>query len=100
MDEEREKQYLTLNGNWAAASRIVGYCRLHKVHLTAAQVKEKDCLKKRCRALKRWEGPYWEKRKKRKEIRQKKKEKGIPPWERVEIRTDRNGELLPTKKKR
>ena len=93
------KQYKTLNGTMAAQGNIVAYCRLHKVHLTAPQVKEKECLKKGCRALKKWDCPFWDERERIRKIKQMKKEAGIPSWEKVEIRTDHNGELLPPKLK-
>lgn len=35
-----------------------------------------------------------------KELRQIKKEQGIPTWQKVEIKTDRNGNLVPTMRKK
>ena len=96
----QEGSYRTLNGSMALRNNIVGYCRLHRVHLTAAQVRDKDCVSKKCRALKKWDHPYWDHKQRMKEVRKLKKEQGIPSWEKVEIRTDRNGELLPKMKKK
>ena len=98
--EKDDRQYRTLHGQMTAESKIVGYCRLHKIHLTAPQVKEKECLRKDCHALKKWDCAFWERRERNKQIKQMKKERGIPVWEKVEIRTDHNGELLPPKEKR
>ena len=95
-----EKRYKTLNGTMALQGNIVGFCRLHRVHLTAAQVRDKDCIPKKCRALKKWDHPYWDHKQRMKEVRKLKKEQGIPSWQKVEIRTDRNGELLPKMKKK
>lgn len=96
---ENEKYYKVLGGQTTAKSKIVGYCRLHKVHLTEAQVKSKECLRKECRAFKKWDCAFWNERERKKEIKQMKKERGIPSWQKVEIRTDRNGELVPTMRK-
>lgn len=98
--EKDDRQYRTLHGQMTAESKIVGYCRLHKIHLTAAQVKEKECLRKNCRALKKWDCAYWERRERTKKIKQMKKEAGIPSWEKVEVRTDHEGNLLPKIKKK
>lgn len=90
----KEGSYRTLNGSMALRSNIVGYCRFHRVHLTAAQVRDKDCVSKQCKALKKWDHPYWEHKQRMKEVRQLKKEQGIPSWQKVEIRVNSKGELL------
>lgn len=97
---EQEQQYKTLQGTWAAKSKIVGYCRLHRIHLTEAQIRQKECLQKNCNALKKWDHPFWNRRERIKEIKQLKKDAGIPSWQKVEIRTDRNGDLLPKLRKK
>jgi hypothetical protein len=75
-------------GQTAARSKIVGYCRLHRVHLTESQVKSKECLRKECRALKKWDCAFWNERERKKYIKQMKKERGIPSWQRVDVKTD------------
>ena len=95
----QEGSYRTLNNSMALRSNIVGYCRKHRVHLTGPQVTQKQCVQKHCRALKKWDCGFWEHKQRLKDIRQMKKEAGIPSWQKVEIRTDRNGELLPPKLK-
>lgn len=97
---QNEKQYRTLFGSEASTDKIVGFCRLHRVHLTAKQVETKQCSEKRCRSLKKWECPYWQDKAQRKELRRIKKEAGIPPWQKVEIKTDHNGNLVPTMRKK
>lgn len=93
---QNERRYRTLWGSETSESKVVGFCRLHRVHLTARQVETKQCSEKCCRSLKKWDCPYWDEKARRKELRRMKKEAGIPPWQKVEIRTDRNGELVPT----
>lgn len=92
--------YRTLTGQIASETRIVGYCRLHKCYLTLTQMRNKQCLQKNCFRLMKHDNPFWEQRERKKELRQLKKEQGISPWEKVEIRTDRNGDLLPKLKKK
>ena len=42
--------------------RCVGYCWHHHCHVTATQIKQKECLKKQCSALERREHEYWRQR--------------------------------------
>lgn len=94
------KQYKTLWGSETSEGKVVGFCRLHRVHLTARQVETKRCSEKCCRSLKKWDCPYWERKERIKEVKRIKKEQGIPPWQKVEIRTDHNGDLVPTMRKK
>ena len=89
------KKYKTLYGSMVEESKVIGYCRKHRVHLTEGQLHQKECLKKHCNALKKWDVPFWKRRDRIKEIKQIKKEAGIPSWQKVEIRTDHEGNLLP-----
>jgi hypothetical protein len=50
------------------------YCRLKKVSLTTRQVRTKECLKKSCRHLVKYEHEFW---KQREIIKQHKREKKI-----------------------
>lgn len=90
----KEQEFMTLNGTTAIRSNIVGFCRLHRVHLTKAQVQQKECVCKGCRALKKWDCAYWRRKERIKEVKRIKKEQGVPSWQRVEIRTDHNGNLV------
>lgn len=92
-------RYRTINGQMANQERIVGYCRLHKRHLTEPQLIQRECVQKGCRWLKRWDCQFWDRKNRMKEVRQLKKEQGIPSWERIEVRTDREGKLLKVQKK-
>ena len=95
-----EKRYRTLYGQTVTQGKVVGYCCLHKVYLTANQINEKRCVPKKCGAFRKWDCAYWQRKERMRELRQMKKEAGIPPWEKVEIRTDREGKLLPKLKKK
>lgn len=93
--------YTSLWGGKIPRDSVVAFCRRHRVHLNAAQLKKKGCLGKGCRYLKKWECPFWDERERWREIKKLKKEQGVPVWQKVEIRTDRNGKVLPkTRKKR
>lgn len=97
---DNEKSYRTLWGGTVNGDKVVGYCRLHKVYLTARQAETKRCSAKGCRSLKKWDCSYWDHKHRMKELRQIKKEQGIPTWQKVEIKTDRNGKLLPKLRKK
>ena len=47
------------------------YCTYHKCSLTVKQVRQKDCLKKQCWHLKKYEHEWW---KQREALKQKKKQ--------------------------
>jgi hypothetical protein len=42
--------------------RCVGYCWKHHCYVSATQLKQKECLKKGCDALERYEHEYWRQR--------------------------------------
>ena len=42
--------------------RCVGYCWHHHCHVTVTQIKQKECLKKQCNALEKYEHEYWRQR--------------------------------------
>lgn len=44
---------LTLYNEWAAYSKCVGFCNLHRVFVTRNQQQKKQCRKKRCGHLRR-----------------------------------------------
>lgn len=93
---QNERLYRTLFGTMASRDKIVAYCRLHRVHMTVKQVETKQCSAKCCRWFKKWDCRYWDRKERIKEVKRIKKEQGIPSWQRVEIRTDHNGNLVPT----
>ena len=92
-------RFTTLYGETADAVEIIGYCRKHKVHLTEKQAKDRRCFQKGCRAYERI-GHFKGHKELMKEIRKLKKEAGIPNYQKVEIRTDRYGRLIPKLKRK
>lgn len=42
--------------------RCVGYCWKHRCYMTSTQLKQKECLKKQCDALEKYEHEYWRQR--------------------------------------
>lgn len=89
----------TLYGERADVVDIIGYCRKHKVHLTERQAAARQCFQKGCRAFERI-SRFRGHKELMKEIRRMKRDAGIPNYQKVEIRTDRYGRLLPKLKKK
>lgn len=58
--------------NNAYARSPCAYCTYHKCSLTVKQVRQKECLKKGCWYLKKYEHEWW---KQREAVKQKKKNK-------------------------
>ena len=42
--------------------RCVGFCWKHRCYVTSTQLKQKECLKKQCDALERYEHEFWRQR--------------------------------------
>ena len=42
--------------------RAVGFCKRHHCCVTTTQLKQKECLKKQCYHLERYEHEYWRQR--------------------------------------
>ena len=65
--------------NNAYARSPCAYCNLHKCSLTVRQIKMKECLKKECWHLKKYEHEWW---KQRAALKEKKKlmNKKETPW--------------------
>ena len=42
--------------------RCVGYCWHHRCYVTSTQIKQKECLKKQCNALERYDHEFWRQR--------------------------------------
>ena len=60
-NEKKDKNNLkkSFYGSSAKETKIVGYCRLHHLNLTAKQIKTRKCLKRNCKALDRHEHEWW-----------------------------------------
>lgn len=55
--------------------KVVGYCRYHKCTITVPQLRQRECLRKECWALKKQAHPYWEQRDVSREKRAARKKK-------------------------
>lgn len=44
------------------ADKIVAYCRYHKCSMTLPQMRQRECLRKGCGALRKDDHPYWKSR--------------------------------------
>ena len=65
MNRIEGKYYKTLNGG--KSQNVCAWCGFHKVCLTTKNLKSRDCLKKNCDALVRFDDhPYWKQRMDRK----------------------------------
>lgn len=42
--------------------RVVGYCHKHHCYASATQIRQKECLKKQCTYLERYEHEFWRQR--------------------------------------
>jgi len=40
----------------------IGFCHHHRCYITCKQLKHKECLKKQCHALERYDHEYWRQR--------------------------------------
>lgn len=76
MDIKKKELLKGLNGQFIKRTNAVGYCRLHGVALTKTDLKNRECLKKQCGALKRYEeNYYWAERERIKQLRRARKER-------------------------
>lgn len=72
MDVNNAEMLTGLYGSQVSRARAVGYCRHHCAALTAKTLKNHECLKKNCNALKKYEEhDYW---KEREALKQRKKQ--------------------------
>lgn len=53
--------------------RCIGYCQRHHCYLSSTQLKQKECLKKQCSHLERYEHEFWRQRELKKIRRQQRK---------------------------
>ena len=67
------KEYRTFYGG--RSSNTLAYCHYHHLSLTPEQLKQKQCLKRQCGALQKFDHPYWKKREESKQKRKERKER-------------------------
>lgn len=70
----------SLYGTEITEKRCIGYCKRHQCYITCTQLKQKECLKKQCHALEKYEHEFW---KQRELMKMKKKNKGINKWVKI-----------------
>lgn len=63
-----------LYGTYACKKHIVGRCWKHHCDVTVKQLKQKECLRKQCGALEKYEHEYWRQRELNKLRKKSKKE--------------------------
>ena len=73
MDTVERREYRTFYGS--VSSNSCAYCWKHHKALTPAQLKKRECLRRQCDALQRYDHPYWEMREKRKQQRASRRER-------------------------
>lgn len=75
MEINKTQPLYGLYGSHIKRSKAVGYCKHHCAALTVKTLKEHECLKKQCNALKKYEEhDYW---KQREVLKARKKENKI-----------------------
>ena len=78
MDINNAQTLHGLYGSQISRTKAVGYCRKHQAALTAKTLKQHECLKKCCNALKKYEEhSYWIEREVKKNRKKEKKNGGI-----------------------
>lgn len=56
--------------------RCIGFCWHHHCYLSATQLRQKECLKKQCTYLEKYEHEFWKQRELKK-IRRKNAKEGV-----------------------
>lgn len=67
------KEYRTFYGS--TSSNTLAFCHKHKLSLTPKQLKQKQCMRKQCNALQKFEHAYWDKQDEKKQMRKERKQK-------------------------
>lgn len=70
MNANSTKMLYGLYGSCISRNKACAYCYHHKCHLTVKMLKQHECLKKQCHALKKHEEHnYWKQRERKKELK-------------------------------
>lgn len=62
------------------SSNVCAFCWKHRKALTPKQLRRRECLKRQCDALERYDHPLWEQREKSKALRAARKERLEGVW--------------------
>ena len=52
----------SLYGTQITERRCIGFCWHHKCYVTSTQIKQKECLKRQCGALEKYDHEFWRQR--------------------------------------
>ena len=75
MVENNNETLPGLYGSEITKNRAVGYCHFHRAALTVKTIKGKECLKKQCDALEKYEcHDFWRQHAQKKELRKARKQ--------------------------
>lgn len=74
MDINTTDRLPSLYGSEITHKHCIGYCCYHRCYVTATQIKTKECLRKQCRALERYEHEFWRQRELKKINKKKSRE--------------------------
>ena len=75
MEENNIEMLPGLYGSIIAKNRAVGYCHFHKAALTVKTMKCKECLKKQCDAIEKYdEHDFWRQHAQKKDLRKARKQ--------------------------
>ena len=78
MDANNAEMLNGLYGSVISKNRAVGYCHHHKAALTVKTMKYKECLKKQCNALKKYEEhDFWRQHEQKKQLRRARKKMSV-----------------------
>ena len=81
MDINNTQMLYGLYGSHISRNKACAYCYKHKCHLTVKMLKQHECLKKQCHALKKHEeNDYWRQRERKKELRNIHKHTDVYSW--------------------
>ena len=72
-DSDRSPEYISIDGNPIKSPVAICHFKKHRGYLTVRLIKTHGCLKKGCPRLQRLDCPFWEQRKKRKELAKEKR---------------------------
>ncbi len=76
MNPDKPELLFGLYGKFINRRNAVGFCRYHRVALKKDDLKAHECLKKHCKALRKYEtNKYWADRERTKELRKARKER-------------------------
>lgn len=65
----------TLNAPCVKETRLVAFCKLHRVSLTAKEVRMRNCIEKSCHHFQKYKHVYWDQLKAEEERKKRERER-------------------------